>query len=313
MSPDPVAPFTQKALEVSFGVASGGFGAGGTDTVTLSGLRCHAQVTNAGLPGGSILSLRVGGMALSMMNRLSVLSAMPAADAPQQQMQACGNTVTLRATHDGGMVTVFRGVVVGAFIDFTTTPDVAFIVTASSLAGLQVQPLPPGGYCGAVSVETVLSDIAAQCGLGLVTHGLGGVMIHDYYGWGCARDRIERIRHAAGIVITIEDNTLTAWGRDLAGDDTATPPVISAATGMLGYPAYNQDGVSFRTLFRPDITYLSPVRIQATPAVQGDVPMASDGVWAPYLITHQLESEVPDGAWFTHVAATRTGNPAMGG
>ncbi|WP_225578757.1 baseplate J/gp47 family protein [Novacetimonas hansenii] len=107
MSPDPVAPFTQKALEVSFGVASGGFGAGGTDTVTLSGLRCHAQVTNAGLPGGSTLSLRVGGMALSMMNRLSVLSAMPAADAPQQQMQACGNTVTLRATHDGGMDPAF--------------------------------------------------------------------------------------------------------------------------------------------------------------------------------------------------------------
>ena len=304
---------TQKALEVTFTVASGGFGAGGADTVTLSGLRCHAQVTNAGLPGGSTLSLRIGGLALPMMNRLSVLSAMPAARAPQQQMQACGNTVMVRATHGDGMVTVFRGVVVEAFIDFATMPDVAFVVTASSLAGLQVQPLPPGGYSGAVSVETVLSDIAAQCGLGLVTHDLGGVMIHDYYGWGCARDRIERIRHAAGIVISIEDNTLTAWGRALAGDGADTPPLISAATGMLGCPAYNQDGVSFRTLFRPDITYLSPVRIQSAAAVQGALSMASDGLWTPYLITHLLESEAPGGAWFTHVAATRTGNPDVGG
>ncbi|MCW4590905.1 hypothetical protein NO263_09965 [Gluconacetobacter entanii] len=309
MQPD----FTQKALDVTFRVASGGFGAGGADTLTLSGLRCHAEVTHAGMPSGSTLSLRIGGMDLPMMNRLSVLSAMPVATAPQQQMQACGNTVMVQATHGDGKVAVFRGVVVEAFVDFSTMPDVAFVVTASSIAGLQVQPLPPDGYAGAVSVQTVLSDIAAQCGLRLVAHNLGGVMIHDHYGWGCARDRIERIRHAAGIVINIQDNTLTAWGRDLATDGTTgTPPVISAGTGLLGYPAYNQDGVAFRTLFRPDIAYLSPVQVCSV-AAPGGLSMASGGLWTPYRITHQLESEVPDGAWFTHVAAMRTGSPAAGG
>lgn len=309
MQPD----FMQRALDVTFTVASGGFGAGGADTLTLSGLRCHAEVTHAGMPSGSTLLLRIGGMDLPMMNRLSVLSAMPVATAPQQQMQACGNTVTLQATHGDTMVAVFRGVVVEAFTDFATAPDVAFVVTASSIAGLQVLPLPPGGYAGAVSVETVLSDIAAQCGLRLVAHNLGGVMIHDHYGWGCARDRIERIRHAAGIVINIQDGTLTAWGRDLATDgDAGTPPLISAGTGLLGYPAYNQDGVSFRTLFRPDIAYLSPVRVRSGVAA-GGLSMASDGVWTPYRITHHLQSEVPEGAWFTDVAALRTGSPAVGG
>src|SRR5215469_2394983 len=65
-------PYIVRKIDVTFEVGEGPFGAGpGKQTVTLRGLRCSATIERAGVTAQGKCSLRIWGMAFSLMQKLS--------------------------------------------------------------------------------------------------------------------------------------------------------------------------------------------------------------------------------------------------
>ena len=96
--------------------------------------------------------------------------------------------------------------------------------------------------------------------------------------------------------------TLAIWPAD--GARGGSVPVISPATGLVGYPIRTPLGVNFTTLFNPSITYGAKVELHTS------VKSAS-GMWKVTLLDHNLESETPGGSWFPMSHAFRSGSSEL--
>ncbi|WP_338332831.1 baseplate hub protein [Acetobacter sp. LMG 32666] len=305
----------RRKLDVNFNLVTGGFGPGGKDNLTLSGHRVRAHITNAGMATGSSLSLRIEGMTLSEMNRMSVIRA--------RQTWQNANRITLYGGDEKTpMTTIFSGYVTAAFADFTGAPNVAFQVEANNLCLAAAKIIPTISFSSAVSLVTVASVVADAMGWTLVNHGVHTVF-PSFYGWGDARSILERLALAAKVVFHVNEDleSLHIWPSDSVDISAEKDmPDISAQNGLIGYPAYSDAGVLFECLFNPNIRYNSPLRLKSNYAPagwvnnqNGQVPAQTspaNGIWTPYIIEHNLESEVPDGQWTTFVGATRGDNPA---
>jgi hypothetical protein len=78
---------------------------------------------------------------------------------------------------------------------------------------------------------------------------------------------------------------------------TTVIPEISPASGLVGYPSFNRQGVVFSTLqSSTDIWRELPARYIHTKAAGPCFAMS---------ISHSLESQKPGGKWFSSVIGTR--------
>jgi hypothetical protein len=73
---------------------------------------------------------------------------------------------------------------------------------------------------------------------------------------------------------------------------------------MVGYPRFTEQAIAFDTLFNPAIGFGGSVQVQSllTPAC---------GKWTVYQMSYHLQSETPNGAWFTHVECTVFGSNSI--
>ena len=294
-----------REITVTFNLTSGAFGPGGQDTVTLSGLRVGAQIEVVGDLSASTANVRIEGMPLSLMNQLSV------AQLPGDLYQSTANTIAIAAgdaTQGGTFPTIFRGNIYEAYVDFAGAPEVAFQVTAVSAGYAAVQPITPTSFQGSASVATILSTIAAKAGLAFSNNGVTAVLQNPYVS-GTAHDQIYQVCQATRTAHLIMGAELAIWPE--GSGKTTLIPQISAETGLIGYPAYNAAGVAFTTVFDPRLTFYQVVELQSAylPAawtnqsgtLQPNAP--SNGQWVVVKVQHDLQSQMPDGPWFTHVVA----------
>lgn len=309
----------RRSLDVNFTIKTGGFGPDGADSLTLTGHRVRAHITNAGMAAGSSLSLRVSGMSLSKMNRLSIIRA--------RQTWQNANMITLYGSgDDGAMTAIFSGYITAAFVDFTGAPDVAFQVEANNLSLSAAKSMPVISFGTPVEFETVASLICESQGWALKNHGVKATF-PNYYGYGDARSALEKLCLSVKAIFHfdfVNQNTqiLHVWPKDYnytADDIGSDMPYISKSSGLIGYPAYSDAGVLFQCLFNPYIRYFSPVKLKSDYAPagwannqNGQLPQGASpasSTWLPYVIEHTLESEIPDGQWQTFVGAVRGDNP----
>ena len=249
----PQRSFTKKQIDVSFTVPTGAIGPGSTaDKVTLSGLRVRATVTNAGMLTGSQLSLRVEGMTLSMMNRLSVVMATVNLS-NQTNTRFSGATVEMQAGDAGGALsTVFLGDIAEAFVDFSGAPSVAFQVLAYDTLSLKVTTAIPTSYGTPTPAATIFSELAAKAGLTLANHGVNQT-INSFYEAGDLMKQIDKLAHSIHAVYRIDTVTgmLHVWGKSSDGTQQKTTVKLSKSTGLVGYAAYNQNGIGVTAFFNP--------------------------------------------------------------
>jgi hypothetical protein len=77
-------------------------------------------------------------------------------------------------------------------------------------------------------------------------------------------------------------------------------PVFTPASGLVGFPTVQQYGIHCETIFTPALTLGGEIKID-----QSIVPSAN-GTWQPYYVTHELESLMPGGAWFSSMDCKRS-------
>jgi hypothetical protein len=67
---------------------------------------------------------------------------------------------------------------------------------------------------------------------------------------------------------------------------------------MVGYPMFSSDGIIVTCLYNPDIMQGGKVNVTSSLKV-------ACGVWNITRVSHELDSEIPGGQWYTQVMCQR--------
>ena len=287
--------FARRIINLRFELGAGDFGSPGIDTVDLSGQRMSVDITHAGGNSLSLAELRIWGMSLDVMNRLTLLNV-------YATPERVNNRITISAGDgDGGVAVCFVGGIQEAWIDGSDLPGVAFHVAAASAFVENIRPIAPTAYKGTVDVAIVLSGIAAQMGLSLENSGVSGVVLNDPYFPGALGAQLESICQHAHVEYHIDSiaRVLAVWpvGKQRDGESI----IMSAYTGMVGFPTFTQSGIRIRSLYNPNLIFGRKL------LVTSDFSSAC-GMWVIANVNHNLDCETPGGAWFTEVECTLFGH-----
>lgn len=281
--------FVQRSIELTFTL-----GVAAASTVTLTGHRVQVSIANTIGPGSGDARVRVYGLTPSVLNQLASLN--------QATALAQSNRIQIKAGDAGkALALVFDGQIILAQADMSQQPNTALNIMAIGGALASVQPLPPSTYPGAADAAIILQNLAAQMGLAFENSGASKMLATPYF-WGDARKQATDCARAAGFEIAFDSNTLAIWPKGSTRGGLV--PLISPDTGMVGYPTYSSmtdgGGLEVTTIFNPSL------RIGAAVQVKSSLPPAN-GKWGVFNLTHELESEIPGGQWFTHFRALSYG------
>jgi hypothetical protein len=258
------------------------FAESGTDTVTLTGSRTSVRVQNAGAPADNRAQVRIWGMAPSLMNQLTTLGLV--------FNLVPKNTLTISAGDKGSSLSaIFTGTIYAAYGDYTAQPDVPFIFECLSGVADAVAPAPVTSFNGAADVATIMSGLARQLNLGFENNNVSASLHNAYFSgslWSQAQTVAEHANINWGV---FNGNLLSIWPKG-GNRNTPSVPEISVDTGMIGYPAYTQQGIIVQTLFNPQIAFGGLVKVTS------DLQPAT-GQWSVNKLDLSLDSLLPKGDW----------------
>lgn len=272
--------FSEKLISVTFTLAQGEFEGGG-NTVTVSGARISATITNRGGAEQSYAELTIFGLPLSIMNQLSNVATHLNKTNPNGVQILAGDAV------DGESL-VFSGQIATAFVDAQSMPEVSFHVSATPGFYDKMKPIPPTSVSGPASVATLMGELAKSMGMAFENNGVTAKLAFPYY-WGTAWEQASQIAKDAGIEWTIDRGTLAIMnpGSPRKG---GTVPIFSPTTGMVGYPVFNQTLVIITALFNPDVQFQGEMEVQSQLT-------SANGRFIIISIVYELESLTPNGRW----------------
>lgn len=292
--------YARRRIDLRFQLGEGAFGEGGFDTVDVSGLRVSASINKAGGVSMSQLQMRVYGLDLSTMNKLSTLG--------KPITEARLNTVTVTAGDDvKGMAIAFSGTINSAYVDMRGAPEAMLVVDAITGVLAAYRPLPPVSYPGGADAAVIASGLATQMGFSFENNDVSVQLSTAYY-WGDGLTQLAALARDANFDYILDDNgpgfpTLAIWPKGRARGGLV--PLVSAATGMIGYPMYTQQGLAVASQYNASIVNGRPI------VVESDLNGAN-GQWLTYSVQHELESETPGGRWETVAQCTFWGGIAVG-
>lgn len=280
--------FTTKLIELTITLGTGSFGDEQGNTVTISDSRITVDCEFAGGDTMGNTRIRVWGISQQLMNQLTTIGQI-------NRAIRLKNTVTVAAGDENGMQLMFFGVIVDAFAEYNAAPDVPFVIEAASGMDIAILPVNATSYKGSVSVEQIMSDLAADAGLAFEPNGVTETLFNPYFP-GTTLNKIQDCARAAGIQYTIDRGTLALWslGKSRGGD----VPLISQDSGMVGYPVLSSKGMTLKIVFNLNI------RMGADVKVESSIPMAN-GIWHVFKVSHNIASQIPDGPWFSTIEVYR--------
>lgn len=294
--------FAQRYLDFRFVLSQGSYGDGSSDTVDLKGLRASANISRAGGNSQASAELRIWGVPLDVANKLTVLQILAYPELKP-------NTVIVSAGDEiSGSSVVFEGTIQEAWVDAANAPDVMFHVAAFTSQFERLQPIAPTSYKGTVDASVALAGIAAQFGYALENNGVSAQLDNPYWP-GDLGTQLQRICEAAhcGYDIDAANRVIAVWPKG-GSRSAAAPILISKDTGLVGYPAFTEQGCRFTTLYNPSLVYRRPVEVKS------DLT-AANGTWTIANVSHNLDANVPGGRWFTEIECILAGHslPIIGG
>jgi hypothetical protein len=315
--------YSRKLLTAAFQLGKGSFGDGGFDTITIPSadspqkLRISATINKAGGVSMNTASIKVYGLTLDQMNQLSQLK--------QPILSGRYNIITLSAGDtDGGMSTAFTGGITESWPNMEGAPEVFLDIRAQTSVIDALRPVPPSSYSGPTDIAVIIGGLATQMGLGFVNNGVKCILPSPYYP-GTARDQAIAAAQAANCNIIWDDGSApmqsgadnptvpsgTSAGSGLpkiiiypkGGTIGGQIPLISPDTGMVGYPTVTSQGIIVQSVYNPSLAFGGSFRCKSSLTV-------ANGTWGIFNLTHDLESELPGGKWFTRVEGSALGAPA---
>lgn len=279
----------KKELRFIITLGTGKFGSNNSNQIILQGYRALADIDKAGGNMMSSLRAKIYGVSQSDMNSATTLQWKPGMFIP--------NNVKVYAIDGPTETLVFSGNIINAWGDYQAMPDVHLQIQAQSAFDAQMQPVAPRSFKGAIDAASVMAQIAKALGYTFENNGVS-VILSDIYLANTGLEQARELARIANIDLYVDDEILAITPRH--GSRNSTIPLISAQTGMIGYPTFDGVGVNFQTLFNPSITFGGSIKIAT------DIKQAA-GQWIVTSVNHRLESERPGGAWFSTIRGNASG------
>lgn len=280
--------FVERVIEVSVQLVEGTFN-GISDKVTLSGLRVKADLTSAGYLNSAQLFCRIYGLPLEMMSRLTRIGLINTINSDNVIQIAAGNK-------GSALTTAFTGEIIQAYADFNGMPEVSLDIIARPLAGYGLKPVEAISYIGPTNVSDIMKTLASNMKLAFVNYGVSVFLISPYLD-GTTLTQLRKAANAANINYSIDNNTLSIWPKEAARNMSIID--ISPELGMVGYPIYSSMGILVKTIYNPNVFYGGTINLSTS------LGKAAQGTWIIHNVDHELESQTPNGAWFTYISAHR--------
>lgn len=283
--------FIKRRIDVTISLGEGKFGDTKGPDVTLSGYRVSAAVVAYNGDAQSQLQLRIYGLNQDMLNQLTVIGPV--------MTERRNNRILVAAGGEGqALSVVYEGKIYQAWADYNQAPEVVFNVVALAAADMAVKPVSARSYRGATSVAVVMQDIATSMGLGFENSGVN-VQLSNAYFPGTDVDQLRSCARAARINYSIDRGVLAIWptNSNRIGDAIQ----LSADNGLVGYPTFTGSGIACTLLYNPDLA--TGKTVQLTSSIE-----AAHGEWIIFSLVHNLEAEVPGGAWMSQIMCTRKMN-----
>lgn len=275
----------RRRIDLTITLGTGTFGDNVGDTVTLTGLRIQTNIVAVGGDGQGAANLRVFGMSLDMMNRLTNIG-------PIANTIRGSNRILIAAGNDGEVLTnIYEGTIDVAYADYNAAPETPFNIVALSALGAAMKPIGASSYRGATDVATIMATLAEQAGYTFENNGVDVQLSNPYFP-GAVYAQIQQCARAAGIYYTVDRNILAIWPASAARGGEIT--VVSPKTGMVGYPAFSSQGMIVTSEFLPTAKLGGQIRVESS------IPVAN-GLWNNFRVVHDLQSETPGGAWYTQI------------
>lgn len=272
--------FTEKKITAIFSMKGKNF-ANGSNELTLSGLRMTATIESVGIHEMGACNLRIWGMKPEDMNTLATMSI--------RRGEHWNGLTLLAGDSSKGMAQVFAGTIYDSFTDYNSLPDVAFCVDASPGWAEKMTPAAANSYRGTVNAAVILQALASAAGFTFINNGVT-VQLTNHYLYGTLVDQINDVVRAAGIGCRLSNNTLEIFP---SGGFTHEDPIkLSRDTGLIGYPAFDPQGLAVTSVFNPDLAYGRRVTMIS------DIPQAC-GDFNISTCLHSISCLVPGGPWFT--------------
>jgi hypothetical protein len=301
-SPTPT-PYAKRILQFTIVLGQGPDGqnlsfAGGTNKLTVSGLRATVQIHQALLPTTGRAVVTIFGLTLDQINSMT--------KAGLNWFLVRNNSLAIQAGDAvAGLTTIFNGTIMEAYPKINM-PNAPMIIVANDQGpngGIQLQPVTPVSFPGSVPAATALSQILKPTGLTVQNNGVNAVLASPYFQGSPMQQAMSVIRAADCFgYLDTKQGILAIWPKG-AAPSSGSPLLFSKDTGMIEYPEFMQARIIVRSLFNPGLKGLN-TQIQ----VKSDLKAAT-GIWYPYQVDYNLSSEMPGGPWEMIVTAAASSLP----
>lgn len=291
----------KKELRFIITLQTGTFGSSNANTIILEGFRAEAFINKAGGMMMGELRAQIYGVSQSDMNACRTLQWRP--------KSLNQNTVQVYAIDGAQSTLVFQGNIVNAWGVYDNMPDVYLMIQAQSAYFNQLAPTTPTSIQGSIDAATLMGQLVAAMNQNnpngtqfvLENNGVNFNLSNPYLP-NTSLEQIKNLAQSSGIDLYVDDNVIAICPQGQPRT-MATIPQISAASGLTKYPTFDGVGVTFEMLFNPAVRFGGSISLLTS--VKAITDFSSQ--WIVTSIAHNLESEKPNGKWFSRVRGNLTG------
>lgn len=290
-----MASYNIKTLRAEIQLGTGNFQGTSKNTYTIEGLAMSAKIEKVGLPDLSKCELSIKGMKYEVMEQLTVLGF--------RKLTSAKNVLTLYGGTVGETLPVlFSGDITKAVADFKNAPDVTFNISATAGAYSVKKAAPPLSVAGSTAAADLAKAWAAEMGYSFKNAGVTTQVQNCIFN-GSPLQKLRVLSEQYHIETIIDDGEIIIQPRGEVRK-TGTIPYLTEESGLAGYPAFTDKGISLVALYNPDFKFGGLVRVKSI------VPRAS-GEWKITKLTHSVSAYENDGKWLSEIEGSWTGEDAV--
>lgn len=281
--------FIKRKMEVHITLDVGEFEEGMNSKV----FRDHgmtAYVEKLALPDEAKATIEILGMTMADMQYLTSLCPGGLALVNKK------NWVSVYAGDDSrGLSQIYSGAIISAVADFSAAPEIKFRIQAETGIWGRTQAQGPNAIAGTQSAATFIEGQAKKAGYKFENQGVTSQLTDCIFNGSPLQQAYQAARQV-GATLILDDGTFYLLNRGMARDPDSVP-LITAETGLLGYPSISNNGIVCRCIYRPDLKFGGLVKIGSF------VPKAS-GTWRIVQLSHKISANIPgNGDWESNFTA----------
>lgn len=278
--------FTKKKIRLEITLQYGKFG-NGTNTVVIEDLPMSVSIKKEGFPSMNTAKIFVTGLSSELMEALTFLN--------YRILTINRNYISIYAGDESGMSLAFAGEISLARPNFNNAPSVRMEFEAFTGYSSRMVAAPPLSLKGNIPVSDICSQIANKMGFNFVNDGVNKIAKNPRLS-GSDMNKLINLAKDYDIGINVDDGTVRIFNK---GASDRVMLSVSDENGLIGYPSFEQNGISCSVEYTPNVRLWDKFEIQT-------VLSKASGQWFIQSIEHRLDANIQGGLWQTDLKGSYT-------